>query len=60
VVAEEHQQLATSKLIQCYGHCKEWGGEVVEGPNPLHHHTHQAEVHLQLYIESMCANERSR
>jgi hypothetical protein len=29
----------------------------VKGPNPLHHHTHQAEVHMQMYIEGMCAHE---
>jgi hypothetical protein len=29
----------------------------VKGPNPLHRHTHQAEVHMQMYIEGMCANE---
>jgi hypothetical protein len=28
---------------------------VVKGPIPLHHHTHQAEVHMQMYIEGMCA-----
>jgi hypothetical protein len=29
----------------------------VKGPTPLciHHHTHQAEVHMQMYIEGMCA-----
>jgi hypothetical protein len=37
----------SSKKIQCYRHCKEW---VVKGPNPLHHHTHQQEVHMQMYI----------
>jgi hypothetical protein len=29
----------------------------VKGPSPFHHHTHQAEVHMQLYIEGMCADE---
>jgi hypothetical protein len=32
----------------------------VKGPNPFHHRTHQAEVHMQMYIEGMCATERSR
>jgi hypothetical protein len=29
----------------------------VKGPIPSHHHTHQAEVHMQMYIEGMCAAE---
>jgi hypothetical protein len=29
----------------------------VRGPIPLHHHTHQAEVHMQMYIECMCATK---
>ena len=42
-----------NKWIQCYMHCKEW---VVEGPNPLHHHTHSpvggahANVHLKACV----------
>ena len=32
-------------------------GVVVTGPNPLHHHAHQSEVHMQMYIEGMCATK---
>jgi hypothetical protein len=28
---------------------------VVKGPTPSHHHAHQAEVHMQMYIEGMYA-----
>jgi hypothetical protein len=30
---------------------------VVKGSIPSHHHAHQAEVHMQMYIEGMCATE---
>jgi hypothetical protein len=30
---------------------------VVKGSIPSHHHIHQKEVHMQLYIEGMCADE---
>jgi hypothetical protein len=29
----------------------------VKGSSPFHYHAHQAEVHMQLYIEDMCADE---
>jgi hypothetical protein len=29
----------------------------VEGPSSFHHHTHQAEVHMRMYMEDMCADE---
>jgi hypothetical protein len=29
----------------------------VKGPSPLHHHTHQSEVHMHMYIEGMCATK---
>jgi hypothetical protein len=43
------------KLIQCHRHCKEHGGERFDLIS--HHHAHQAEVHMQMYIEGMCATE---
>ena len=33
---------------------------MARGPIPSHHHAHQAEVHMQLYIEGMCASEVER
>jgi hypothetical protein len=50
-MAEEHQSESRYSAI---GTAR---SGVVKGPNPLHHHTHQAEVHMQMYIEGMCANE---
>jgi hypothetical protein len=33
----------------------------VKGSIPSHHHAHQAEVHMQMYIEAgMCASYRNR
>jgi hypothetical protein len=29
----------------------------VKGPVPSHHHAHQEEVHMQMYIEGMCASK---
>jgi hypothetical protein len=48
VVTEEHRQLRYSNI----GTARR---VVVIGPNPLHHHAHQSEVHMQVYIEGMCA-----
>jgi hypothetical protein len=44
----------SNEAIQCHRHCKEWGGE---RSGPLHHHIHQKEVHMQLYIKGVCADE---
>jgi hypothetical protein len=49
-VTEEHRQ----QSIQCYGHCKEGGGDRSE---PVTHHRapHQKEVHMKMYKEGICA-----
>jgi hypothetical protein len=44
-----------SKPIQCYRHCREWGGERPEPVAPPHPPSGGA--HANVHMEGMCANE---